>query len=738
MNKLTTVVLLVLFASVFSMTTAQDNLAPYLYYHSPILNAFIIERADGTDSHMIGEGITPTNHRAYVNPGWSPSGKWLVWTSTVPTEEPADVSYEVWGISADGTQSVTILDDLSLVQSIVWSPVEDLLFLVEKLSNRAMLIDVGSNSIVTSFAMSPDGFHVGNVSWTPDGQYVTFFYGMHPENDPARPLQEFLRVVSRTGEVSDRQASGLGYDAIYRSRPLYSSSGWLLYAMHDQMRLVADNLSTGEKFEMDAPLGEIRQVEWSPSGDYAALFVWMRCDTLSECPYSLWMLSPIGRFLEKVADNINHTFSYDENVFWSPSQDTGAFVDANDRVQLLEAETRTSTQLELPPDDQLELEIPANPRLYWFPSGDRLLLPGVTSQQHQNRFAYEYNLIKDQTIVWRFEGQIPLFSPDGSYAASLWDDPAIYTSFGSRKMSLPRHSGTYYWENLVALYRASWHPIENWLLMDVAHNPFSIKIPTSVIDASGTVYREFGNCSTCIDWLPAQVDIIDLPPGAPTSIIPTPTITFDTGAWVEGLSWSPDGERIAVAQYDLSANDGNQLQLGIQEWDLLNTEPALLFTIMVPKDTQIDWQQIEGKGYILLPDENGKVIELLTLFVDWERDTFAVSPDGVLSVIRNEDHLLGVRDNTSYDFLYTLSFLPVSETSFLSVTFSPDRRLIAGNGPHVQLHLWDATTGELLTVLNVFSNAIAFSADGKWLATGKATEVALWDLTSIFALPEEP
>src|SRR5689334_15272750 len=57
------------------MPVLGDELAPFIYYAAK--NGYIIERADGTDSHILGEGMTvePTQFDA----SWSPSGAWLAW-----------------------------------------------------------------------------------------------------------------------------------------------------------------------------------------------------------------------------------------------------------------------------------------------------------------------------------------------------------------------------------------------------------------------------------------------------------------------------------------------------------------------------------------------------------------------------------------------------------------------------------------------------------------------------------
>ena len=85
----------------FAKVSSKDKLAPYIYYHSEALNAIVIERADGSDSRIIARNLMPPNHASFSGPGWSPSGKWLAWTSTYYLEESSGPR-RVWVMSADG------------------------------------------------------------------------------------------------------------------------------------------------------------------------------------------------------------------------------------------------------------------------------------------------------------------------------------------------------------------------------------------------------------------------------------------------------------------------------------------------------------------------------------------------------------------------------------------------------------------------------------------------------------
>lgn len=61
-------------ASLTSRSAAESEKAPYLYYYSDFLKAFVIERADGTDSRTLAANVMPDEHTSMAGPGWSPTG----------------------------------------------------------------------------------------------------------------------------------------------------------------------------------------------------------------------------------------------------------------------------------------------------------------------------------------------------------------------------------------------------------------------------------------------------------------------------------------------------------------------------------------------------------------------------------------------------------------------------------------------------------------------------------------
>src|SRR5207244_3665772 len=77
--------------------------------------------------------------------------------------------------------------------------------------------------------------------------------------------------------------------------------------------------------------------------------------------------------------------------------------------------------------------------------------------------------------------------------------------------------------------------------------------------------------------------------------------------------------------------------------------------------------------------------------------------------------------------------LPSPVFSVQTLAFSPDGTRLAGAGEDKTVWVWDAVTGREIRALTEPTDqgfAVAFSADGKWLAAGADKTVRTWDTTS--------
>src|SRR5215213_8704384 len=123
------IIALVTMAYAPNLQAEVENRTPYIYYYSSEKAGFIIERADGSDSHLLSKFETPDN-TMISGPGWSPSGKWLAWT--IWDVEGGSLSQSVaYIINRNGNQISLFPQELvkgaTAQVEMLWSPINDLL-----------------------------------------------------------------------------------------------------------------------------------------------------------------------------------------------------------------------------------------------------------------------------------------------------------------------------------------------------------------------------------------------------------------------------------------------------------------------------------------------------------------------------------------------------------------------------------------------------------------------------------
>lgn len=662
---------------------AQTSSAPYLYYYSDVLHAFIVERADGTDSHVLAEGVMPPLHEGadgveIDGPGWSPSGQWFGWSLA---EESRDNLLSVapipYLINLDGRRFDLPAGLTNF--ALAWSPQEDILAVAAHWFSQAgtsgtfhtyfALIDPNtSQSVVLVEENQPADFSPLDpfasppaITWTADGQHAIIYYNERSNDPNADPSRTHLLILNREGTTTalNRPFWPL-LDSWWISTAWVSAQGYVFYRENDAF--VLENLISGERQTVEASPDERWEIYWSPAGNHALLV---------ESDGMAYHLNPADAALTPLAQ-IDGSVTGETGWYWLDDQHV---VIATLTDEATAEHTITTFDLASGTQTSVSATVPQSRFFRLSPAGDALAFinVGPTIVDLQTGTALEAR--PDADSYFSIDGGEVVWSADGEWL--ITQDEALLAGGG-----YPRHLG--------------------------------------VIGRDGTGQRDLSyvlrGTPYAIDWLPAQVDPSVLPL-LTSPLAPTPVHIASLNYWIPYVSWSPDSTQLAVTTGNLF-NDGERWPLW--QWDVAADEMRPLSTDMTNTD-YVAWET-DAAGVAtptVLPRE-------VTTLPSGELLLSDPSPDGRYLVV-NADLPKVITVETG-EAVATLSG---GRGAVMSASFSPDGRWLAVGSPYDDLKIWDTTTWQVVVQLHSASPAVAFSPDGQWLAASYAWDVHIYAVSDL-------
>lgn len=476
------VAFVVLIAAGVSSVYSQDD-APYAYFYSRTDKAFITERADGTDRHILVPFDLKEDHEGELGingAGWSPSGRWFAWETYVAGGMDDNQHFYVFDRQTGITQIIHASDPNGSIDGAAWSPVEDLLLtsefvwhtFLETFTQTTRVYDPVTGTYVfvrvAPIHTVPDSNGTGTFDWLPNGQLMFI------------ESNNLLHVIPIRGgnnytTKAFRYVWGCGLVHAFTNGDIAFQSAFNELAIANP---AARQVKSVVKFPE-----QIQGIGWSPNDQYALVIT----NSSTTNDYALWAY----RRGETTAHVVAHTgerafFCYDPAP-WSPDSRYLALETQDDQLSLFSGAGDLVQRF----SDDCPMGL-GHTNITWATS-TRLLFSRVCFDPHTHSVSYYYDV---------GSGSPKLLTPDVNlyrYGDTFKGNELVVNRYTLASTQLASTI------NPQSIDAVRWHPSGDWLFV-VTDQSSSYQGTVRIASPDGYVSRDSATCfyasQACYGWMP--------------------------------------------------------------------------------------------------------------------------------------------------------------------------------------------------------------------------------------------
>lgn len=243
----------ILWLLIGSINMTQAEGIPYISYYDETQNQLIIERADGSDSHIFPDLLPETHNRITIE-SWSPSGRWFILSSRLNGEGVGPEGLDkVQLIRTDDSQRIFLGSYLFDGFNAIWSPGDDMALVIssnlpEGMGNITLKLwsTEQATTLVEYTIVHDDLLQVAPLDfiWSANGENISVIDQSHTP----------ILILHRSGQIDTQPLSysDLSIDAGQNSavsEDLPSPQ----YEWFSGPSLIRREIATGEEIEIQLP-----------------------------------------------------------------------------------------------------------------------------------------------------------------------------------------------------------------------------------------------------------------------------------------------------------------------------------------------------------------------------------------------------------------------------------------------------------------------------------------------------